>query len=209
MLFISISQAQPTDTENPVLNLDSRLTNDRPNWLYENYESCVADLVPARSNSTQRFGIETCSDSPNRCLVACELGDGGTCFSLASAIQDLPTSQGRYDGPEQALFQRACTLGYVAGCTNRGAGVMRAAWEKKMDTPLCAARTYKKACKLGDHWACIMHGQELAMGTTIDQNLSLAKTLLLRACPDPNSPERSCGIARDWLAEIEEAKASE
>ena len=82
----------------------------------------------------------------------------------------------------EALFQRACSLGVASGCTNRAAGMLRAAGTSDHRLDQCAAATFAKACELEDPWACTMYASHLVRGAGVNKDAKLALRVLEKSC---------------------------
>jgi TPR repeat protein len=159
-----------------------------PDWLPK-LDRCPADLMPKRA-SADVFSIERCSAALNECLGRCRMGGAGDCYAAAQFLLKIS------NGPvPQALFLKACALGYVSGCTNRAASI------EKGPSVGCAIRTYQLACDLDDPWACTMIGFHLVRGVGIEKNDDRARKAFSKSCRLGDDDE-ACRYAKALLKEI-------
>jgi len=163
----------PPETPSEMRESVSRQITQNQEWMSE-LQQCPADLMPASENSIGEDGCR--SPRLRSCMASCTSGEGDACYWLAYALQ-------REKAPEQsieALFQRACKLGVVSGCTNRAAGILSA--EDSESNQACAARTFQKTCSRDDPWGCTMYALHLSQGWGVPQNKRLALQVLEKSC---------------------------
>jgi TPR repeat protein len=185
--LFSVSTVYATD----MLKLVEQTEASWPDWLPKP-DRCPADLMPAHENSPLDFSLERCSAAPEQCLAACRTGTAGDCYATAIVFQKARPEN---DLIAQALFQRACMLGMVSGCTNRAAA-------KDMEqNNACAIRTYDLACDRDDPWACTMVGLHLIRGIGIEKNLARARQALAKSCRFGDGDE-ACRASKALLKEI-------
>ena len=171
----------------------------RQDWQAQ-ARQCPGDNMPART-ATRSMQANRCA-SPGQleaCLQRCEAGDGNDCYWLATTLQQ---AKGPADGYEP-LYQRACSLGLVSGCTNRAAGMLTADADSQA-VRHCAVQTFNKACELDDPWACTMYGFHLSRGIGVTPDVNLALKVLEKSCKHgPADP--ACSGARQLQEEIRNA----
>lgn len=163
----------------------------QPSWLYP-ADACPADIMSDDDVDVLYFG-DRCIDALDSCLGKCEAGDANACYALALAAQTLEREL-----VSQALFLRACSLGLVSGCTNRAAGMPQQA-------QACSIRTYEKACKLDDPWACTMLGFHLFHGDGVAKDHARARGVLAKSCRYGDEDE-ACRSAKELLEKIKAAE---
>ncbi|MBR1309806.1 MULTISPECIES: sel1 repeat family protein [unclassified Bradyrhizobium] len=179
------SQASAADSAKVIGELEA----SRPDWLPK-LETCPADVMPTRE-TTLSFSIARCSASLDRCVDRCHAGDASDCYSAALVIQKAGSER-----LSQALFLRACALGFVSGCTNRAAGMDSGQGSS------CAIRTYQLGCDRKDPWACTMTGFHLIRGIGIERDLDRARKALSQSCYLGEDDE-ACIAGRALLKEID------
>ena len=165
-MFFAATTAGATDASNVLEDIEARW----PDWL-PNLEQCPADVMPARGNEPN-FSVERCATSPGRCLDRCRAGDASDCYATALVFQRIKDGRA-----SEALFLRACALGYVSGCTNRAAGM-----DKNGKGNSCAIRTYELACDRNDPWACTMIGFHLIRAAGVNRDYDRARKALAKSC---------------------------
>ncbi len=119
---------------------------------------------------------DACGDA-HACERACDAGGAPACVTAGNmdAESDHPDR-----GKELRLYERACRLGNVLGCTNYGATVRL---EHRDPVSLaCAARLFALACAAGEAEGCAMAGAAYARGEGVPQDRSRALQALLRGC---------------------------
>jgi TPR repeat protein len=159
-----------------------------PDW-FPSLDACPADVLPARDGPTD-FSIERCSNSVEQCLDRCRANDASDCYAAALVLQRAK------DGPvPQALFLKACTLGFVSGCTNRAASM------DSGNEISCSIRTYRLACDRRDPWACTMTGFHLIRGIGVEKDDDRARKALSGSCRFGEGDD-ACAAARKLLKEI-------
>lgn len=170
------------------------LTNST--WLAE-VTVCPASImttreVPADDNSCTGARLGSC-------LTECEAGSGPSCYWLAQELQKF----GDGTRAPQALFQRACKLGVMSGCTHRAASMLSVK-SKDQAMQRCAASTYSKACAFDEPWACTMYAFQLGVGIGVTQDIPGALKILDKFCKDDLEDPR-CKHAKDVAAAIDKA----
>jgi TPR repeat protein len=164
------------------------MTAARPDWL-PNLDACPADVMPALEGPS-RFDQDRCAAALDRCLRNCRGGDAGECYSAALVVERVR------DGPiADALFLKACTLGFVSGCTNRAARLKSGRGDS------CAIQTYDMACKRDDPWACTMVAFHLIRGIGIAKDDARARQALTKSCRF-GEDDPACKFARTLQREI-------
>ncbi len=147
----------------------------KADWLKE-ARQCPASLLPKRVSTDYLTG-DACKLNLGLCFMKCEAGDAASCYWLAYDTQQAGGSAETSD----ALFQRACKLGVVSGCTNRAAA-MSAKAPQDMDVQHCAVQTYKKTCAHDEPWGCTMYALHLSRGIGVKADPDLALRMLARSC---------------------------
>ena len=130
------------------------------------------------------------------CLAECAQSDASACYWLAEALQEARVAS----QASEALFQRACQLGIVSGCTNRAAGLFNERRDE-LEAQACAARTYDKACQADDPWACTMQAMHLSRGLGVRQDRQQALKVLEKSCKyGPEDP--ACTYGQRLMSEL-------
>ncbi len=164
--------------------------------------TCPAELVAEHEN-TDFLKRDHCADPRlGTCLSECRNNEAGSCYWLAIALQDASVDP----RVSATLFQRACKLGVMSGCTNRAAGMHL----EKADEPSvqsCVAATYEKVCGFEDPWACTMYAATLTrgIGGTIDTEKALKA--LEKSCKY-GPVDEACSTAMQIKEEIEQMDAA-
>ncbi len=170
----------------------------KADWLND-AEICPAALLP-KDDALREPGANTCRTALGECLSRCDSGDANSCYWLAYAVQQ---GKGKTQTSE-ALFQRACRLGIVSGCTNRAAGMEEDALQDKA-LQRCAVRTFALGCSHDDPWACTMYAFHLTRGMGVKADLDQALHALEKSCTDgPEDP--ACRYGNGLKEEIAQAK---
>lgn len=170
----------------------------RGGWLAES-QHCPASLMTGRQSLAYLAGRDCLPGRMTSCLSRCASNDGGACYWLAESVQEAHGDE----RASEALFQRACRLGIVSGCTNRAAGIMKESSPDDSKVKACAARTFGVACQHDDPWACTMRAALLSRGLGVAQDREEALKVLLKSCKyGPDDP--ACEYARRLRAELEE-----
>ncbi|MEN5094437.1 sel1 repeat family protein [Pseudomonas protegens] len=191
------ANAAPTDQE--LIDALYAKVQARQDWQAQ-ARQCPSDNMPARTatRATQANRCET-PEQLGACLQRCETGDGNDCYWLATTLQQAKGPAAGYE----PLYQRACSLGLVSGCTNRAAGMLTADADNQA-TRHCAVQSFNKACELNDPWACTMYGFHLSRGIGVAPDADLALKVLDKSCKyGPADP--ACSGARQLQEEIREA----
>lgn len=185
------------DVSSTIKQIDQQVAK-KEDWL-KDAKLCPSSLVP-KDRSTDHLAADTCRTDPASCYSRCDSGDGGSCYWLANAVQQ---GGGKVQTSE-ALFQRACKLGIVSGCTNRAAGMDMDAHKDKA-VQRCTARTFAKTCSLDDPWGCTMYALHLSRGLGVKANPDLALRTLEKSCKY-GADDPACGYARKIREDIEKRK---
>ena len=160
----------------------------RPDWLPD-LDTCPADVMTARAGPIG-FNTDRCAAALDRCLRNCRGGDASECYSAALVVQE------KRDGPiADALFLKACALGFTSGCTNRAARLESGRSES------CAVRTYDMGCERDDPWACTMIGYHLINGMGVTKDFARARQALAKSCRF-GEDDPACKFARSLKQQI-------
>lgn len=187
-LAISLFSCASTTTADPLSEFES-LESKKPRWLFFDHR-CPADVFPDHIVQLN-YDAMHCARAMPSCLLQCESGQGNSCYALA-----LHAEEKKLMLVAQALFQRACLLGIVSGCTNSAS--YRA--EKQLS---CAIKTYDMACARNDPWGCTMFGTHLSHGDGVARNPELARRVLEKSC-DLMPDFEACNWAKVRLDELNE-----
>jgi hypothetical protein len=136
---------------------------------------CVADSVGELARLPK---LPSCSADDSSCRDACQAGDAASCLSRAYAVQKKSS-----DGKEaMLLFHRSCLLGSANGCTNYAAGI----WANPhTDVQVaCAQRTFEKACKAKEPFACGMVGRLMLESQATSDQIKEGRRYLEAACDE-------------------------
>lgn len=174
--FAAPAFAQASD-QIDALKFSEELEQERPEWLYEELESCPANKQGHKTYS-QGYIDGLCIDQMAACKADCKKGDAIACYSLAVGIQSLERSDPH---SHQALFTRACRLGHASGCTNMGAGMDGIEPDEDI-AAACYIPAYKSACGAKDPWGCTMLAFELFKGEHITKNYDRALEVMSQSC---------------------------
>lgn len=163
--------AQPTPA---IAQIDAAVAREK-GWL-KDARRCPASLIPRRQTGEYLMG-DNCKITPGMCLMKCKSGKGSSCYWLAYAVQQ----GGGKMQTAQALFQRACKLGVVSGCTNRAA-VMASQAPQDARVQRCAVRTFRKTCELDEPWGCTWYALHLTRGIGVKADPEAALKVLRKSC---------------------------
>jgi hypothetical protein len=166
-------------------------------WMVE-AEACPATMMAPQASSESGDRRDCAPPQLGACLSACEDGAGAACYGLAIAMQDVEAER----RVEQALFQRACRLGIMSGCTNRAAG-MEVDGGDDPAALSCAVATYEKACAFDDPWACTMYAMHLSQGQGVPLDRTRARQVLEKSCKFGPADE-ACIAAMNMKAALEQ-----
>lgn len=147
----------------------------KADWVKE-AQQCPAALLPKRVSTDYLMG-DTCKLNLGLCFMKCESGNASACYWLGYDVQQA----GGNADTANILFQRACKLGVVSGCTNR-ATVMSAGAPQDAAVQECAVRTYKKTCAHNEPWGCTLYALHLSRGIGVKADPDLALRMLARSC---------------------------
>jgi TPR repeat protein len=163
----------------------------KPDWLSD-LDTCPADVMPARETMID-YAKGRCAAALDRCLRNCRGGDASECYSAALVLEEVR------DGPvSDALFLKACALGFVSGCTNRAARM-----EDGGRGASCAIRTFDMACERDDPWACTMIGFHLIRGMGVVKDHARARQVLAKSCRF-GEDDPACTYARRLMRQIDD-----
>jgi|GEM_PF-6332489 len=172
-------------------------------------EGCPAEVIPERASELELFRLaEYCDKRLAWCAEQCFVSDGAACYSLARYFQRDMRSAALRD----PLLYRACAQGLMWSCTRRAyemsVSLQRAGdavnFEFSGDAKVnaCAARTYEKACALGDAWGCALHANNLFHGLEVKRDWKKAREAAERACSFKSGIE-ACETAKGLLAKLD------
>jgi hypothetical protein len=147
----------------------------KADWVKEAGQ-CPASLLPRRVSTDYMMG-DNCQLNLGLCFMKCEAGDAGSCYWLAYHVQQ----EGGAAQTSNVLFQRACKLGVVSGCTNRAAA-MSAGAPQDIGVQRCAVQTYRKTCAHNEPWGCTLYALHLSRGIGVKVDLDRALRMLDRSC---------------------------
>lgn len=154
--------------------------------------------IMARTEAKDHLAANHCKLGNLRsCLARCSAGTPSACYWLAYALQQQNASSESYE----PLYQRACKLGIMSGCTNRAADMMQTARENET-AKSCAAATFEAVCAFDDPWACTMSAFHLSRGIGTKQDSKRALKALKKSCkygPD----DEACIYAHRLRSDIE------
>jgi hypothetical protein len=194
ILVLAFTACETESTVEDVQQIALRV-NANGEWQRD-AKRCPAELIPTKQDLSY-LSLDHCrSPRLQQCLKSCEAGRAGSCYWLAYALQSKKVS----DTASEALYQRACRLGIVSGCTNRAAGMLHLK-EPIPRLEQCAASTFSKACDLDDPWACTMFAQQLIRGAGVEKNDELALRVLEKSCKY-GSEDPACVEAMQLKAEL-------
>jgi hypothetical protein len=133
--------------------------------------ACVADELGVLDWGG---ALRQCGEEEAACKRDCDAGDATACWSLAAWRQQQPD-----DRLNASLYERACRLGHVNGCTNHAAEIW--ATEAEPERFACALRIFDKVCPAGDHFACGMAGR-LRLERREGDDVTAGRASLERSC---------------------------
>lgn len=119
----------------------------------------------------------SCEGDFGACYSKCAGGDGASCYWLAYGLQQGKTAGKGVD----ILFQRACRLGVMSGCTNRAAAQLQAQ-PQDPKVQRCAAQTFAQVCKYDEPWACTLYAAHLSRGLGVRKDARQALKVLAGSC---------------------------
>lgn len=171
----------------------------RQDWQAQ-ARQCPSELITS-GNASLKLQANRCTiaEQWGACLQRCEAGDGNDCYWLATSLQQANGPAAGYE----PLYQRACSLGLVSGCTNHAAGMLAADTDSQVARH-CAVQTFNKACELDDPWACTMYGFHLSRGIGVAPDVDLALKVLDKSCTF-GAADPACSGARQLQEEIRAA----
>jgi hypothetical protein len=148
----------------------------RSDWMAA-ANQCPSTLMRTQEATDHLDGNNCKAGQLKACLSKCSAGQPGACYWLAVALQQA--AEEKQAG--EVLYQQACALGVMSGCTNRAAGVSK---DMQEDAPAqaCAVETFSKACAFDDPWACTMYASHLSRGVGTVRNEGLALKVLGKSC---------------------------
>ncbi|NBF04941.1 sel1 repeat family protein [Pseudomonas sp. Fl5BN2] len=163
-------------------------------------QQCPTAVMPQRAK-IQTTQANRCQNAAqlDSCMSRCEAGNGNDCYWLGTTLQQAAGPAATYE----PLYQRACSLGLVSGCTNHAAGLLKAQPDSEA-TRQCAVQSFAQACDLDDPWACTMYGFHLSRGIGVQADVKQALKVLEKSCKfgidDP-----ACSGARQLQEDIRAA----
>ncbi|MGC4119764.1 MAG: hypothetical protein QM765_35360 [Myxococcales bacterium] len=162
----------------------------REAWLFP-ADQCPLDVMPTAFRDLS-FSRDACRGGRLLdCVDGCQKGSASYCYSAA-----LDTQTKTHAPETEALYLRACRLGFASGCTNAAAGRLKLArvWDS------CILGSFKSVCeRSGDPWACAMYGGALARGDDgIPKDTEQARRALEKSCKKDVSDE-ACRAAESIL----------
>lgn len=161
-------------------------------------ERCPASLMPSRQSSGE-LAPNDCGPGQRRaCLATCTAGASQACYWLAYEIQQARVEK----MASETLYQRACQLGEMSGCTNRAAGL--SSDNEDASAQACAAQTFSKTCAAGDPWGCTMSALHLSRGLGVKQDKAQALQALEKSCkygPADEACQYGTELKKSLLAE--------
>lgn len=184
--------------------LAQALDLERPNWLYADKDVCPADLYETR-DQLDLISNDDCAADQELCFRLCKGGNGMACLRIAYVVQASEGVPNSVDRPDQALFQRACSLGAAEGCTNAAAGLRNVLRDDDLPSTPCIAQSFEIACEQEGQWGCFMHAQEMILGEGRNQDLEGSIEVLGKVCALGNDA-RACEYANNWLEYLEEVE---
>ncbi len=139
---------------------------------------------------------DACGDA-QACERACDAGGAPACVTAGNmdAVTDHPDR-----GKELRLYERACRLGNVLGCTNYGATVRLQRHDPS--SLACAARLFGLACAASEAEGCAMAGAAYARGEGVPQDRSRALEALLRGCDSALDQPDGVATACEYLVGV-------
>jgi hypothetical protein len=170
-----------------------------PDWLLP-VDVCPADVIGARTIPTEAFAGRCAGELLDGCLERCRAEDVNACYAAALEAEEREAPD--HPGPlAEALFLRACRLGFASGCTNV------AARRFDPDAPgaaknRCATRSFEAACTHLDPWGCTMFAQSLVHGIGVARDVARARDVLPGGCR-LGEDDDACKAAHELLAEID------
>lgn len=163
---------------------------------------CPTQVMAKKATMSHLEGNECKPGKLSNCLATCSKGEPGGCYWLGQALLQ---GNAKFDADE-VLFQRACKLGVMSGCTNRAAGMLKASG-KDEQTKSCAAQTFAAACAFDDPWACTMQALHLSRGIGVKKDTAGALKSLEKSCkygPD----DQACIYAAKVRSDIQAKRSS-
>lgn len=120
----------------------------------------------------------------------CSAGDADSCYGLAVDLRDAGSGGDFAGDPRRAiaLFEQMCGEKAHARACGAFAGEV-AGYGSKILTPDFprATKLYRKACVLGDEFACLTGGQMFYVGMEgVPKDLESARNMFTSACSDDN-----------------------
>jgi hypothetical protein len=186
LLYVHAAHGQQTSPE------AGRLSNQvlaKSAWLAE-ADKCPASIM-AKRETPGGIGSNVCEGAQlGSCLAKCDTGNARSCYWLAHQFQKF----GDKTRAPEALYQRACKLGVMSGCTNRAAGMLA---EKRDDPSIqsCTADTFSRACAFDDPWACTMYAFQLGRGMGVARDNARALEALKKSCKN-GAEDPACQYAK-------------
>lgn len=203
LILLPIWQTQAATTPTTPAEAVSNKVLAQSQWQAQ-AQQCPATLIPKRAQENLDRG-DNCSEAEHMesCLQHCKAGDGNDCYWLAINVQKAKGPAMGYE----PLFQRACSLGVMSGCTNRAAGMFVASPDDE-SVRQCVTQTYAKACELEDPWACTMYGFNLSQGIGTPPDSTKALKVLGRSCNKHGTKDPACTAAIQLQQKIQDKLAA-
>ncbi len=133
---------------------------------------CIVDTLGELRVTWQKR--TECTPSNTVCRDACNAGDPASCMSRAIAIEKSEPSEAR------TLYERACELGLVSGCTNYASLVFASGAADPQFA--CAERVFDRSCTAKDPFACGMLGRMILDAAKTKEALTKGSEHLQRTC---------------------------
>jgi len=165
-----------SQTSSPEIANTVSLVLSQSAWT-EEAQACPTQVFPRLETLDFLVKNECVSGQFSRCFSKCAAGEAAACYWLGQELQSANANPVAFE----ALYQRACKLGVVSGCTNRAAGMLKERPDDK-NTETCAANTFDQGCKYDDPWACTMSALHLALGKGVAKNRENALKALQKSC---------------------------
>ncbi len=176
--LLAMSQTKDTEIDDIVREV---LANSQ--WV-KDAKLCPIQVMAQKAVTSHLNENECKPGKLTACLGNCSSGEPGACYWLGQALLQR---KAKFDADE-VLFQRACKLGVMSGCTNRAAGMLNSAANDER-TRSCAARTFTAVCALDDPWACTMQALHLSRGIGVKKDTDKALKSLEKSCKyGPDDP---------------------
>jgi len=172
----TLSEAQNSPEQSEAMAV-ARAVLAKTQWVTE-AQLCPTTVITKRE-ATDHLAANDCKPGGlSSCLARCSGGVPGSCYWLAYALQQQDAPPDSYE----SLYQRACKLGVMSGCTNRAAGILVATQGADERAQSCAAATFEAVCAFDDPWACTVRALHLSRGMGVKQDTERALRVLAKSC---------------------------